>query len=92
MNNLEFKIYNLKLLFMHADYFSPIKSRIRVFSDKIEFFNAGSYPKPIEYFLHSDTSMPRNPILAKLFRVVKLACIYRSYRTVMPELYRTLLQ
>ncbi|WNL15924.1 ATP-binding protein [Arcobacter cryaerophilus gv. pseudocryaerophilus] len=73
MNNLEFKIYNLKLLFMHADYFSPIKSRIRVFSDKIEFFNAGSYPKPIEYFLHSDTSMPRNPILAKLFRAVKLA-------------------
>jgi len=58
---------------MHADYFSPIKSRIRVFSDKIEFFNAGSYPKPIEYFLHSDTSMPRNPILAKLFRAVKLA-------------------
>lgn len=56
-----------------ADYFSPIKSRVRVFSDKIEFFNAGSYPKPIEYFLNSDTSMPRNPILAKLFRAVKLA-------------------
>jgi predicted HTH transcriptional regulator len=33
-------------MLMHADYFSPIKSRIRVFSDKIEFFNAGSYPKP----------------------------------------------
>ncbi|WP_066161410.1 RNA-binding domain-containing protein [Aliarcobacter skirrowii] len=60
-------------MLMHADYFSPIKSRIRVFSDKIEFFNAGSYPKPIEYFLNSDTSIPRNPILAKLFRVVKLA-------------------
>ena len=60
-------------MLMHADYFSPIKSRIRIFSDKIEFFNAGSYPKPIEYFLSSDTSMPRNPILAKLFRAVKLA-------------------
>ncbi len=54
-------------MLMHADYFSPIKSRVRVFSDKIEFFNGGSYPKPIEYFLNSDTSMPRNPILAKLF-------------------------
>jgi len=60
-------------MLMHADYFSPIKSRVRVFSDKIEFFNAGSYPKPIEYFLNSDTSMPRNPVLAKLFRAVKLA-------------------
>ncbi len=60
-------------MLMHADYFSPIKSRIRIFSDKIEFFNAGSYPKPIEYFLSSDISIPRNPILAKLFRVVKLA-------------------
>jgi predicted HTH transcriptional regulator len=58
---------------MHADYFSPIKSRIRIFSDKIEFFNPGSYPKPIEYFLHTDVSMPRNPILARLFRAVKLA-------------------
>ena len=60
-------------MLMHADYFSPIKSRIRIFSDKIEFLNGGSYPKPIEYFLHSDTSIPRNPILAKLFRAVKLA-------------------
>lgn len=60
-------------MLMHADYFSPIKSRIRIFSDKIEFFNAGGYPKPIEYFLHSDASMPRNPILAKLFRAIKLA-------------------
>ena len=43
-------------MLMHADYFSPIKSRIRVFNDKIEFFNAGSYPKPVEYFLENDIS------------------------------------
>ena len=60
-------------MLMHADYFSPIKSRIRVFNDKIEFFNAGSYPKPVEYFLENDISIPRNPILARLFRAVKLA-------------------
>jgi len=60
-------------MLMHADYFSPIKSRIRIFSDKIEFFNAGSYPKPLEFFLKNDVSMPRNPILARLFRAVRLA-------------------
>lgn len=60
-------------MLMHADYFSPIKSRVRIFNDKIEFFNAGAYPKPVEYFLQNDTSMPRNPILAKLFRAIKLA-------------------
>jgi predicted HTH transcriptional regulator len=60
-------------MLMHADYFSPIKSRIRIFHNKIEFFNPGGYPKPIEYFLHHDVSIPRNPIIAKLFRAVKLA-------------------
>ena len=60
-------------MLMHADYFSPMKSRVRIFTDRIEFFNAGSYPKPIEYFMKTDTSMPRNPVLAKLFRAVKLA-------------------
>ncbi len=60
-------------MLMHADYFSPIKSRVRIFSDKIEFLNAGSYPKPLEYFLKNDISIPRNPILARLFRAIKLA-------------------
>lgn len=60
-------------MLMHADYFSPAHSRIRIFTNHIEFFNAGGFPKPIEELKGKDLSMPRNPVLAKLFRMVKLA-------------------
>ncbi|MCD4696820.1 MAG: putative DNA binding domain-containing protein [Bacteroidales bacterium] len=60
-------------MLMHADYFSPGKSRIRIFDDRIEFWNPGSPPKSIEYLIKADITIPRNPIIAKLFRVVKLA-------------------
>lgn len=60
-------------MLMHADYFSLTKSRIRIFNNRIEFENAGSFPLPIEELLKSDISIPRNPIIAKLFRCVKLA-------------------
>lgn len=60
-------------LIIHADYFSTMKPRIRLFDDKIEFQNPGSMPKPIEVLINEDISMPRNPVLAKLFRAVKLA-------------------
>jgi ATP-dependent DNA helicase RecG len=58
---------------MHADYFSPACSRIRIFTDHIEFYNPGGLPKPFEELKSKDISLPRNPILAKLFRMVKLA-------------------
>jgi len=60
-------------MLMHADYFSPAHSRIRIFDDRIEFFNPGGLPKPLEELKAKDLSMPRNPILTKLFRMVKLA-------------------
>lgn len=60
-------------LLMHADYFSPAHSRIRIFTNKIEFFNPGGLPKPIEELKEKDLSIPRNPIISKLFRMVKLA-------------------
>jgi predicted HTH transcriptional regulator len=60
-------------MLMHADYFSPAKSRIRIFSDRIEFFNPGGLPKPFAELKNRDMSLPRNPILAKLFRMVRLA-------------------
>jgi len=41
--------------------------------DKIEFENPGNFPLPISELLRKDISLPRNPVIAKLFRNVKLA-------------------
>ncbi|WP_439256816.1 RNA-binding domain-containing protein [Lonepinella sp. BR2271] len=60
-------------MLMHTDYFSVAKPRVRIFSDRIEFENPGSFPLPIEELLKTDVSVPRNPVIAKLFRHVKLA-------------------
>ena len=45
---------------MHSDYFSPMKPRIRVFLDRIEFLNPGCLPKDIESIMKEDFTMPRN--------------------------------
>lgn len=60
-------------LLMHCDYFSPMKPRIRVFTDRIEFENPGAFPRPVSELLKKDISLPRNPVIAKLFRNVRLA-------------------
>lgn len=60
-------------MLMHTDYFSPAKPRIRIFDDRVEFYNPGGLPVTLKKLLEIDTSMPRNPILAKSFRAVKLA-------------------
>jgi len=60
-------------LLMHTDYFSPASPRIRIFTNHIEFYNPGGLPKPYEELRAKDISLPRNPILTKLFRMVKLA-------------------
>ena len=60
-------------MLMHTDHFSSIHSCIRVFSNRLEFMNAGSFPISIEHLSTSMISKPRNPTIAKLFRFVKLA-------------------
>ena len=60
-------------LLMHADYFSSMKPRIRVFSDRIEFMNPGRLPKDLASIMKEDFTQPRNPIIARAFRVLKLA-------------------
>jgi ATP-dependent DNA helicase RecG len=60
-------------LLMHTDHFSAAKPRLRIFTDRIEFYNPGGLPKSLETIMAEDISLPRNEILAKLFRVVKLA-------------------
>lgn len=60
-------------MLMHTDHFSSIHSCIRVFTNRLEFMNAGSFPISIERLSTSMISKPRNPTIAKLFRFVKLA-------------------
>jgi predicted HTH transcriptional regulator len=60
-------------MLMHADYYSTSCPRIRIFTNHIEFYNPGGLPKPLKELKEKDLSIPRNPILAKLFRMVKLA-------------------
>jgi ATP-dependent DNA helicase RecG len=60
-------------LLAHSDYFSPMKPRIRVFYNRIEFLNPGSLPASVETLRKQELTLPRNPILIKLFRVLKLA-------------------
>ena len=60
-------------LLMHSDYFSSMKPRIRVFTDRIEFMNPGGLPKDLESIMKEDFTQPGNPIIARVFRVLKLA-------------------
>ncbi|MBU0952794.1 MAG: putative DNA binding domain-containing protein [Elusimicrobia bacterium] len=60
-------------MLIHSDYYSAIVPRVRVFSDRIEFFNPGTLPKSIEDILKEGFSQPRNPIVAKAFRYIRLA-------------------
>ena len=60
-------------MLMHSDYFSAACPRIRVFDNRVEFFNPGALPKPLKKLIEEDISMPRNQVIAKFFRVVKLA-------------------
>lgn len=60
-------------MLMHADHFSPLRSCIHVFTDRIEFLNSGSFPVPPERIYGTFFSQARNPTIAKLFRFAKLA-------------------
>ena len=60
-------------LLIHSDYFSPMKPRIRVFSNRLEFLNPGALPKPYKELQKGDISLPRNPLITRIFRVIDLA-------------------
>ena len=57
----------------HADYFSPMHSTVRVFTNRIEFQNAGRFMFDLSDLKKQMHSMPRNPVLIKLFRFAKLS-------------------
>lgn len=60
-------------MLMHADYFSPMHSTVRVFTNRIEFQNAGRFMFDLKDLRVQMHSMPRNPLLVKLFRFAKLS-------------------
>jgi ATP-dependent DNA helicase RecG len=60
-------------MLMHTDHFSSIHSCIRVYTNRVEFMNAGGFHIPIERLSTSMMSKPRNPSIAKLFRFAKLS-------------------
>lgn len=57
----------------HADHFSPRRSCIHVFDDRIEFLNPGGMPQPLDVMERTFESQPRNPIISKLFRLAHIS-------------------
>ncbi len=60
---------------MHTDHFSPLHSCIRAYTNRIEFLNAGSFAVPLQTGEQSYQmiSRPRNPSIAKMFRLAGLS-------------------
>jgi ATP-dependent DNA helicase RecG len=52
----------------HADFFSPLRSSIHVFLNRIEFLNAGSFPVALNKMIGKFFSMARNPGISKMSR------------------------
>lgn len=54
---------------LHRDYLRPINVQIKVYDDKIWFYNVGGLPEEwnIEKLLSSHASMPRNPTIFNIF-------------------------
>ena len=57
----------------HADYFSEIHSTVRVYNNRIELQNAGSFPVNFDIVGRTIVSQPRNPNLLRFFKLAKIA-------------------
>lgn len=54
--------------YLHADFFSPLRSSIHVFLNRIEFLNAGNFPVALNKMVGNFFSMARNSGISKMFR------------------------
>lgn len=57
----------------HADYFSEIHSTIRVYDNRLQFQNAGSFPVNLNIVGRTIVSQPRNPNLLRFFKLAKIS-------------------
>lgn len=57
-------------MLMHRDYFDNGQSSIKFYNDRIEMSNPGSAPKSIEEIIEDEVTAPRNPSIAKAFRLI----------------------
>ena len=57
----------------HRDYSLPSNMQIRVFDDRIEIWGCGPLPEPLtpEDLKRKHRSIPRNPVIAKCFFLIK---------------------
>ena len=60
-------------MLVHADYFSPMHSTIRIYDNRIELQNAGRFMIDMNHLRDRIQSAPRNPSLVKFFRYAKLS-------------------
>ncbi|TYB83677.1 MAG: transcriptional regulator [Kosmotoga sp.] len=74
---------------LHRDYLRPINVQIKVYDDKIWFYNVGGLPEEwnIEKLLSSHASMPRNP---KIFYIFYLAGIVENVGSGIERMMQTL--
>ncbi|MEW6188024.1 MAG: RNA-binding domain-containing protein [Thermodesulfobacteriota bacterium] len=56
-------------LLIHRDYFDNGQAAIRIYNEGIVFKNPGAAPFPIEEILSGCESVPRNPNIARVFRL-----------------------
>lgn len=57
-------------MLIHRDYFERGQSRIKIYSEHIEMYNPGSAPQSVEDIIENESTEPRNPIIAKAFRLI----------------------
>ena len=57
-------------LLMHRDYFDNGIAAIRIYDDKIQLRNPGASLLSIDQIISEAETVPRNPVIARLFRLV----------------------
>jgi ATP-dependent DNA helicase RecG len=57
-------------MIIHRDYFEHGQSRVKIYHDRIEMYNPGSAPKTVKEIIEDEVTEPRNPVIAKIFRMI----------------------